>query len=63
MTADEYRRVRRSIGLTQHELADRIGRHPSIVSKRERGLKPVTREAELAILHLRDHLERVEAFR
>ena len=49
MTADEYRAKRLLLGWTQKRLAEYVGRNVSIISKRERGLKPVTRESELAL--------------
>lgn len=52
LTREEYRKARERLGLTQQELAETIGRHPSIVSKRERGLKPITKEAELSIRYI-----------
>lgn len=50
MTPKDYTALRERLGWTQQELADYVGRHVSIISRRERGEKPVTREAELAIL-------------
>ncbi len=49
MTAAEYRAARIALGWSQKELAEYVGRHKSIISKRECGVKPITREAELAI--------------
>jgi transcriptional regulator with XRE-family HTH domain len=34
---DELRRVRRAMGLTQRELADRVGVHPNSIARQERG--------------------------
>lgn len=49
MNSDEYRAARVALGWSQKRLAEYLDRHISIISKRERGLKPITREAELAI--------------
>lgn len=52
MTAAQYRAARRALDLTQAQLAELVNRHPSIISKRERGEKPITREAELSVRYL-----------
>lgn len=44
-----YRQLRELLGLTQAELADAVKVHPQTISKRERGLYPITEEAALAI--------------
>jgi len=58
LTAKQYKAARLKLGLSHSQLAKRIGRHKSIISKRERGLKPITTEAEQTILRL---LEKQEA--
>lgn len=49
MTPAEYREIRQSLGLTQRELAERLGVDPQTISRRERGELPILREAVLAI--------------
>jgi transcriptional regulator with XRE-family HTH domain len=52
MTGDEYREVRRDLGLTQAELAKQLGVAPNTVSRRELGRRPITTEAALALCRL-----------
>lgn len=52
MSAAEYRRLRKSLGLTQVQLAHRLAIDPSTVSKRERGEVAIDSEAARAIQHL-----------
>ena len=52
MKPEEYRAARERLGLTQEQLAERLERHSSIISKRERGVKPILMEAVLAIREL-----------
>lgn len=49
MAGERYREVRKSMGLTQAQLAGLLGVHEQTVSQRERGVYPVSREAALAI--------------
>ncbi len=49
MTGKTYRSIRKRLGLTQAQLAERLGVTRTAVAYRERGLRPVTREAALAI--------------
>lgn len=51
MSPDEYRTLRQSIG-TQAEVAELLGVHRVTVADRERGAKPIDREAELALRYL-----------
>ena len=48
MTAEEYRAARERLGLSQRELAERLGVHVQTVKARESG-RPINGEAELAI--------------
>lgn len=54
MTADEYRALRERVG-SQREVAARLGVHFMTISKRERGVLPVTEEAAIAIRCLAEH--------
>ena len=49
MTADEYRAARQLLGLKQAELAKHLGVTTNTVSRRELGLVPISREADIAI--------------
>lgn len=53
MNPDLYRRLRKLMGLTQRELAEKVGVDVQTVSNRERGVQPIDKEAELAITHPR----------
>ncbi len=60
MDPNAYRDLRRSIG-SQESVAERLGVHKQTISNRERGTRPVTLEAALALLHLRHvHIAVVE---
>lgn len=52
MTADQYRNTRKQLGLTQTELAARLGVSVMTVKRRENG-GTITHEAELAIKALK----------
>lgn len=54
MTAEEYRALRVSIG-TQAEVAERLRIDVMTVSRRERGLLPIDREAAIALRCLAEH--------
>jgi hypothetical protein len=54
VTADEYRTLRERIG-TQADVAERLGVHAMTVSRRERGVLPVTDEAAIALRCLVEH--------
>lgn len=47
--ASKYRATRIALGMTQTQLADRLGLHYTTVLRREKGRMPLTREAELAL--------------
>ena len=51
MTAAEYKMLREKLGLTQAELAGRLGVTRKTINARENGAK-ITEEASLAILSL-----------
>jgi transcriptional regulator with XRE-family HTH domain len=52
MNGREYKAARKARGLTQAELAARVGLDPQTISRRERSELPITKEAELAVLSL-----------
>lgn len=54
MTADEYKALRKRVG-PQTDVAERLGVHPMTVSKRERGVLPITDEAAIALRCLAEH--------
>lgn len=45
---EELRRIRKALGLTQSEFADRLGLHQSTVSKFETGELPIDKRTLLA---------------
>ncbi len=49
MTKEQYRALRERLGLTQAELAEKLGIRMNSVWRRESGLSPILREAELAL--------------
>ena len=51
MTRHQYRELRRQVG-TQAEAAQALGVQPVTVSRRERGVRAISREAELALRYL-----------
>ena len=51
MTAEDYKKMREKIG-SQSNVADSLGLCKMTISNRERGAYVVSREAELALLHL-----------
>jgi len=55
MTPDEYRHIRRELGLTQAQLAARLGVATNTIARRERGEQPIDREAALALRSLTTH--------
>lgn len=57
MTSEEFRTIRQSLGLTQAELADRLGMTQPMVSRIERGEREPTNQQGAAILLLRELLE------
>ena len=52
MTAKEYRKARKRLGLSQQQLAKKIGRRQTCVSKRELGDKLIGLEAAMAMRFL-----------
>jgi transcriptional regulator with XRE-family HTH domain len=53
MTPEQYKATRKAIGLKQHELAERLGVTRETVCNRERGTATISKEAAMAIKHLR----------
>jgi transcriptional regulator with XRE-family HTH domain len=51
MTSTEYRDARKKRG-TQHAVAAALGVHQVTIARRETGVQPINREAELALLAL-----------
>ena len=51
VTRHQYRELRRQVG-TQAEAAQALGVQPVTVSRRERGVRAISREAELALRYL-----------
>ena len=52
MEASEYKETREKLGLTQAQLADRLGVTRKTINRREAGEATITTEAELAIRSL-----------
>ena len=49
MTADKYRAARQQLGLKKSELAKQLGVTTNTVSRRELGVVPISREADIAL--------------
>lgn len=60
MTRRTYTRLRRSLGMTQVQLAKLLGENRVTVAKRESGAKPITRRAESHLETLVSAIRRVE---
>ncbi len=56
MTSEEFRQIRRQLGLNQTELAARLGMTQPMVSRIERGERQPTVQQGAAILLLRELL-------
>jgi transcriptional regulator with XRE-family HTH domain len=56
MTGKEYRQIRKSLKLSQTELAEKLGLHFVTIHKRETGDKPIAYEAQVAIKALADKI-------
>jgi len=52
MTAEQLKSIRATLGLTQAQLAHRLGVVPSTVAKWEQGVHPISPMAERAIRSL-----------
>ena len=57
MTSEEFRQIRRQLGLNQTELADRLGMTQPMVSRIERGEREPTNQQGAAIMLLRELLK------
>ena len=57
MTSEQFRQIRRQLGLNQTELADRLGMTQPMVSRIERGEREPTNQQGAAILLLRELLK------
>lgn len=55
MTESEYKAHRITLGHTQQSLASVLGLARETIVRRETGVLPITKEAELAILKLKKH--------
>lgn len=53
MTPADYKAAREALGLTQAQLAERLGVTRATINAREAGRTPITEEASLAIRALR----------
>ena len=60
MTSEEFRGIRRQLGINQTELADRLGMTQPMVSRIERGDLEPTNQQGAAILLLRELLTKGE---
>ena len=60
MTSTEFRAIRQALGLTQTELADRLGMTQPMVSRIERGEREPTNQQGAAIMLLRELLTKGE---
>jgi transcriptional regulator with XRE-family HTH domain len=49
MTPREAKRLRKKLGLTQVELARKLGLHPMTISKWERGAEPIMKQTALVL--------------
>ena len=58
MTSDEFRAIRRQLGLNQTELADRLGMTQPMVSRIERGEREPTNQQGAAILMLAELMKK-----
>ena len=60
MTSEEFRAIRRQLGLNQTELADRLGMTQPMVSRLERGEREPTNQQGAAIMLLQELLTQDE---
>ena len=60
MTSEEFRAIRQALGLTQAELAARLGMTQPMVSRIERGEREPTNQQGAAIMLLRELLTKEE---
>lgn len=52
MTPDEHRRIRKGLGLSQADLARRLGVRVATISDRETGRKPIMGETALLLRYM-----------
>lgn len=57
MTGPEYRALRLALGLTQRELAERLGVRENTIWRRENGQREISPEAELALYWIQQEIE------
>ena len=58
MTSEEFRQIRRQLGLNQTELADRLGMTQPMVSRIERGEREPTNQQGAAIVLLSELMKK-----
>lgn len=58
MTSEQFRQIRRQLGLNQTELADRLGMTQPMVSRIERGEREPTNQQGAAILLLAELMKK-----
>jgi len=56
MTSEEYKAIRLQLGLTQVELAEKLGVRGNTIARRERGLRVISKESSFALLYIKDTL-------
>ncbi|MGT2513915.1 helix-turn-helix transcriptional regulator [Sphingomonas panni] len=52
MQADDLRDLRKGLGMSQQELADKIGMSRKAISEMERAAAPIERRTELAVRYV-----------
>lgn len=52
MQPDEFKAIRKGLGLTQDQMAAELGLTPNFISMMEGGKKPIERRTELAARYL-----------
>jgi transcriptional regulator with XRE-family HTH domain len=59
MTSVEFSLIRKTLGLTQQQLAQNLGVEPNTVARWERGERPILKTTELAMNYLTDSAMRL----
>jgi transcriptional regulator with XRE-family HTH domain len=59
MTSVEFSLIRKTLGLTQQQLAEKLGVDPNTVARWERGERPILKTTELAMNYLTDSAMRL----